>query len=330
MAAANQSNGLNQSGLLDETAHQACYVFSSTADLNDRPTKRRKLTKRPAVQDQKPIFPLLLKGREEHQCRDLRYEAFLTQTKAFEHETKGGATRNGAIPTILVNKGSSAVAYHRLIEGLKSAEVPSQRVLVVDADWAQSNNLKNAIKALIKDVIVQHSGLDEYNHFVNTRKKTVPLNYDLELLQDYKTEKNIEKIVISVEDADVCYSEGFAELVSILSCWTDRLPLILLFGIATSVELFESRLPRSMIRQIDGTSFNLQPPEDVYWQLFKASQSSASTNVWLGEEACNLLSERSQDQSAEAGSFVQAIKTLFKAMSKANSKPKTPLSPANF
>lgn len=97
-------------------------------------------------------------------------------------------------------------------------------------------------------------------------------------------------------------------LTDVTSYWVDRLPLILLFGIATSVELFESRLPRSMIRQIDGTSFNLRPPENVYWQLFKACQSVPSTTVWLGEEACNFLSERSQDQSVDAENFVQAIR----------------------
>lgn len=79
--------------------------------------------------------------------------------------------KNGAIPTVLVNKGSSTFEYHRLIEDLKSAEtLPKENVLVVDADCSQNNNLKNSIKALIKDVIVQHNGLDQYNHFVNSRR----------------------------------------------------------------------------------------------------------------------------------------------------------------
>lgn len=47
-------------------------------------------------------------------------------------------------------------------------------------------------------------------------QKTIPLNYDLELLQDYILEKDIEKIIISIEDGDTCQTEGLAELVSVL------------------------------------------------------------------------------------------------------------------
>ena len=91
------------------------------------------------------------------------------------------------------------------------------------------------------------------------------------------------------------------------SSWSDRIPLVLLFGIATSVELFQEKFSRETIRLLDGSIFDIQQTdvEDV----FKAFQSEETT-LWTGPGLSRILLQRQRDYIQNHSSFVNSLKVM--------------------
>lgn len=80
---------------------------------------------------------------------------------------------------------------------------------------------------------------------------------------------------------------------------------MLLFGIATSVELFQEKLSRDTIRYLDGSAFNVQQA-DVE-DLFKAFQSEQPT-LWVGPELSRFILQRQKDYIQSHSTFFNSLK----------------------
>ena len=59
---------------------------------------------------------------------------------------------------------------------------------------------------------------------------------------------------------------------------------------------------------MNGRRFDLQQDADAHWKLFEAIQSLSTTNVWCGSDICNVLAEKSKDQSSTLVMTLEAIK----------------------
>ena len=82
---------------------------------------------------------------------------------------------------------------------------------------------------------------------------------------------------------------------------------MLLFGIATSVELFQEKLSRDTIRYLDGSAFDLQRvgAEDV----FKAFQSEQPM-LWLGPRLSRTILQRQKDYIQSHSTFINSLKVM--------------------
>ena len=91
------------------------------------------------------------------------------------------------------------------------------------------------------------------------------------------------------------------------SSWSDRIPFVLLFGIATSVELFQEKLSRETIRRLKGLVVDVQQTdvEDV----FKAFQSEQTT-LWTGPRLSRSMLQRQRDYIQSHSSFVHSFKVI--------------------
>ena len=89
------------------------------------------------------------------------------------------------------------------------------------------------------------------------------------------------------------------------SSWSDRISFVLLFGIATSVELFQEKLSKETIRQLDGSTFDVQQVdvEDV----FKAFQSEQPA-LWVGPGLSRLILQRQKDYIPSQSTFMNSLK----------------------
>lgn len=97
-----------------------------------------------------------------------------------------------------------------------------------------------------------------------------------------------------------------------LSSWTDRLPLVLIFGIATSIELFEGRLPRSVVNRLQGTRFDMQGSENlidrIYIQIQLRPKNQNQYIIWLGPRLSDMLLENSREHFQSPEAFARSVK----------------------
>jgi origin recognition complex subunit 3 len=99
------------------------------------------------------------------------------------------------------------------------------------------------------------------------------------------------------------------------SSWLDRIPFTLLFGIATSVELFQERLPRRVISFLHGAQFDVEQLCKTLHTVFQSVIAGSNLPLRLGSGFITLLLERQRNciQSLEA--VVSALKVWFSSYS---------------
>lgn len=91
----------------------------------------------------------------------------------------------------------------------------------------------------------------------------------------------------------------------VISSWKDRIPFVLLFSIATSIELFQEKLPRETIRCLEGLDFSVKQL-DVE-ELFKAFQCEQPT-LWLGPDLSRSILQRQKEYIQSHFTFVNSLK----------------------
>lgn len=101
---------------------------------------------------------------------------------------------------------------------------------------------------------------------------------------------------------------NYVKVADVKSSWSDRIPFVLLFGIATSVELFQEKLSRDTIRHLDGSAFTVQKTdvEDV----FKAFQSEQPT-LWVGPGLSRIILQRQNDYIQTHSTFINSLKVTI-------------------
>ena len=95
--------------------------------------------------------------------------------------------------------------------------------ILVPVSASGSPNLKVLFKHIVASV-VSNQAADAGDEFVSLKSKgRRMLNYDLQIIQDWLKGRNIEKIVIALEDSEAFDSSLIGDIVEILRC-VDRVP----------------------------------------------------------------------------------------------------------
>ena len=89
------------------------------------------------------------------------------------------------------------------------------------------------------------------------------------------------------------------------SSWSDRIPFVLLFAIATSVELFQEKLSRDSLRYLDGSAFDIQhvDVEDILREFH-----SEQTTLWIGSGLCRIILQRQRDYIQSHSTLINSLK----------------------
>lgn len=93
----------------------------------------------------------------------------------------------------------------------------------------------------------------------------------------------------------------------------DRIPFVLLFGIATSLELFQERLPRSVTRILNGVQFDVEQTSSLVERIFKKAIAGGQTPLRLGPSLVGSLIERQQEHVQTVQSITAALKVNYQS-----------------
>lgn len=104
------------------------------------------------------------------------------------------------------------------------------------------------------------------------------------------------------------FSRWYFTNTRLASSWKGRIPFTLLFGIATSVELFEARLLKSTSQCLYGSQFDVVQMSSILENVFKCAVAHEACSLKLGPVFLSSLVERQQSQVAGIQTFVSSLK----------------------
>jgi origin recognition complex subunit 3 len=159
------------------------------------------------------------------------------------------------------------------------------------------------------------------------------LDYDLEALYVFLRQHQTKGVVVAFQDGEAFESAVLGDLISLLqyvfllltllsgavfymltflsSSWRDRIRFDLLFGIATSVELFQARLPKSTARQLYGAQFDVVQAGSVLDGVVKTAVASTHAALRIGPTLLRILVDRQRHHVAGIHAFVASLKYAY-------------------
>ncbi|RAL63424.1 hypothetical protein DID88_003845 [Monilinia fructigena] len=326
----------------DGTEHQAVYIYTptsaSSAGLLQRPKKRRKVGKTPSkvpgLNGDAETFKLapLLDEKESPEVSRLRLSLFdeywvetETQIKSILSEANEDTLVEvtsfvenekvtDKVPAGFIVTGPNIASQGLLFEHISTRLSNEINAPVVTLRSGESPNLKGLLKKLIRD-ITHHKSNDEGeddNYLEQDGRKL--LNYDLEIVHGYIKAHGYDRLIVSFQDSEAFDSGLLGEAISLFNSWRDRIPFILLFGIATSVDLFQKRLSRAAARCLHGSQFDVGQTSATLETIFLKVIARSDAPIKLGPGILSSLMERQNDHVQSVQAFIGALKKVLRVM----------------
>ncbi|KAL2269805.1 hypothetical protein VTJ83DRAFT_1989 [Remersonia thermophila] len=173
-------------------------------------------------------------------------------------------------------------------------------------------NLKAVLRKIIRDASAAGPGGDEEDAgAVVVQGGRKYLDYDLEALHVFLRQHQTRRVVVAFQDGEAFDSVLLTDLISLLHSWRDRIRFELLFGIATSVELFQARLAKSTARQLYGAQFDVVQAGSVLDGVVKTAVASTHAALRIGPSLLRTLVDRQRHHVAGVHAFVASLKYAY-------------------
>ncbi|KAK3362945.1 origin recognition complex subunit 3 N-terminus-domain-containing protein [Lasiosphaeria hispida] len=314
-----------------------------SAGAAPRPAKRRRVSAKKEVvngrsedQTSGPVdvgFLPLFNGQESPGAVKLRGELFETAWPVLEGRIQNvlrEANRNtldevstflraaegekGKIPAGFIITGPNIASQDLLFEQLAETLCKGSQTRFVRLRSAEAPNLKAALKKIIRDATVRVAGDDEEGDDVEVsvgQDGRKYLDYDLEALHVSLKLQQSGRVIVAFQDSEAFDNGLLTDLIALFHSWHDRIQFSLLFGIATSVELFQARLLKSIARHLFGAQFDVVQAGSVLDSVFKSAVAGSHALLRLGPSLLRSLVERQQDQVAGIQVFISSLKYAY-------------------
>ncbi|KAF2682716.1 hypothetical protein K458DRAFT_306676 [Lentithecium fluviatile CBS 122367] len=314
--------------------HERCYIYTPP-ESEGRSSKRQRTRKRdPQPQRAERLatyreiwaqqedriqvlsFPLFSMRMSKQYQAALEEADSATQEKIINFvaaSTRAEDEPQLSIPTGLVVAGPSIASHGPFFVrlGQRIKEETNSRYAILTS--GESPNLKTLLKNLITKITSRIDDDDEElgRPTTSSRKGLKLLNFDLGHVQEWQKMNRVESIVIAIQDSEAFDTGILIELIDLLFSWLDRLPLVLLFGIATSAESFEDRLSGKSLRYLEGQKFDVTQSDEIIEKLFSATIARADVRLRIGPGLSRRILDRQKDHVQNVQDFVDGLKYAY-------------------
>ncbi|KAF2869327.1 origin recognition complex subunit 3 N-terminus-domain-containing protein [Massariosphaeria phaeospora] len=300
--------------------HQRCYIYSPT-EPEERARKRQR-TSKPHFQAQLPERLQTFRDMWSHQEERIQetledadsstQEAIANFVSASSQDTEDLSL---AIPTALIILGPSIASHGPFFERLGRRIKHDTNNIYVVLTSGESPNLKTLLKNLIKKVTSRVDDDDDDDEMrrplATSRNGPKLLDFDLGHLQEWQKRNRAQNIVLAIQDSNAFDASVLIELVDLLHSWLDRLPFVLLVGIATSAENLEDRLAGKTLRYLQGQKFDVTQPDEIIEKLFSATVARPDARLRIGPNISQRILKRQRDHVQNVQDFVDALKYAY-------------------
>lgn len=140
--------------------------------------------------------------------------------------------------------------------------------------------------------------------------KISPDTPDMEILASWHHEPANRKdpVVIIIEDVERCHSSVLAEFINLLSEWVVQIPVVLVMGMATTVDALRKLLPSSAIQHLHPQRFNLKYPLERLEAVLTAVMIESFCGFYIGHKVAKFLYNFFLRQDGTVTSFLRALK----------------------
>ncbi|KAK1757662.1 origin recognition complex subunit 3 N-terminus-domain-containing protein [Echria macrotheca] len=310
-----------------------------------RPAKRRKVGKRESARAQEELvvsqtaqtdgqtrgggFVPLLNGTEGSKAVESRAALFaewdvlegkiqdvlrkangktLEEVGAF---LRAAENQKNKTPAGFIITGPNIASQDLLFQQLAEELCDDGRAKFVRLRSTEAPNLKAALKKIIRDSTSDKNGEDGEADMSIGQDGRKYLNYDLEALHVSLRKHNSRRVIVAFQDSEAFDNGLMMDLIQLFGSWQDRIHFSVLFGIATSVELFQARLLKSTARQLYGGQFDVVQADAVLEAVFKTAVAGTRATVRLGPGILRSLVDRQRDQVAGIQVFISSVKYAY-------------------
>ncbi|KAF1949440.1 hypothetical protein CC80DRAFT_429178 [Byssothecium circinans] len=304
--------------------HERCYLYTPPEEDDERPSKRQRtgnIDPQPQRTERLLTYRAIWEQQEQRIQADqatLKEADSATQEKIVNFVTASAPSKDEpqpSIPTGLVVAGPSIASHGPFFTRLGwriRDETDSTYVVLTSAE---SPNLKTLLKNLIKKITSRVDDDDEDDNLLrpstSSRKGPRLLDFDLGHVQEWQKKNRAQSIVVAIQDSEAFDTWIMIELVDLFYSWLDRLPFVLLFGIATSAESFEDRLSGKSLRYLEGQKFDVTQSDVIIEKLFNATVVNANVSVRIGPGLSRRLLDRQKDHVQNVQDFVDGLKYAY-------------------
>nr|CDP23756.1 Putative origin recognition complex subunit 3 [Podospora anserina S mat+] len=290
---------------------------TTTKSAPGRPAKRRRVSEKdtaaplPAQEkdDEGRQWPRLFNGFESPSAADLRKKTYESAWPVLESEIESvlrDANRQtleevveflnsdvhecegrGRVPAGFIITGPNIAGQDLLFSQLGDvlAERGEGRVRFVRLKAGEVGNLKGGLKRIVREGMGGVEGGDGG--------------------------EGGGRVVVAFQDSEAFDTGLVGELVGLFHSWQDRIQFSVLFGIATSVELFQARQLKATARQLYGAQFDVVQANAVLESVIMAAVAGAKAQLRIGPGLLRKLVRRQQEHVAGVGAFVSSLKYAY-------------------
>lgn len=218
------------------------------------------------------------------------------------------------IPTALVFPGSNIANHVRLFGQIRERLGTVKGIHMVTLHARTCPSLKAIIKNIVSDLIESEEVAEE----VEVREED--LNYDRRVKYDFSIlaewcrkvgSDESQKIVLILEDVDSFDVKVLSNLVLMMHSYRDEIPFRLVFGIATSLEIFEHKMTKTSIRHLQGHVFDAQATS-MFQSLFENHMFNLNNkSIIVGPTILEDILKRQHVSTESIDAFISSLKYAY-------------------
>ncbi|KAF2187801.1 hypothetical protein K469DRAFT_569244 [Zopfia rhizophila CBS 207.26] len=299
--------------------YERCYIYTPP-ETDERAPKRRRINKansQAQLQERIQIYRETWFHQQERIQATLEEADRVTLEKIINFVSASAQTDYAepvSIPTGLVIAGPSIASHGPFFErlGRKIKDETNSAYFLLNS--GDSSNLKTFLKNLIKKAMSRVDADDEDDlGRIGSSSRNGPklLDFDLGHLQEWHARSRADRIVVAIQDSEAFDANLLVEIIELFYSWLDRLPFVLLFGIATSAESFEDRLTGKAPRYLQGQKFNVTQSDEIIEKLFSATIASTDVSLRIGPNLSRRILERQKDHVQNVQDFSDSLKYAY-------------------
>lgn len=348
MATIEDRNSQKTSYFLDRAKRRRLYDERSEAVKRIQHKHQLEIETSP-IEDPEIPFVRLLGGNESVRAAsnrwDLYNEAWESQEKKIHQLLETANTKvlddienfirqpwddnqDARIDTSIILPGSNIANHIRLFSQINDRVKQMTNVHMVSLTSKACVNLKTALKIIVANLTErdgepeqQQQETEEGEEGGDDIRFDKRLRYDLDILADWckkqvKMNPNVEKlsdlrIIISIEDADSFDISILTGLIKMVQSYIEQIPVKLMLSVATSLEVFQEKLPRSCVRLLNGTPFHAQMADGIMKILDAIMFTFDQHTLLLGPRLFDNLVHRQRESIESVDAFISSLKYIF-------------------